>query len=421
MKKIKSCFIVILAVSVLIITCSNPVESEKPELNVNPTSCTFTKNTNTQILIISNNGNGELSWEINNKPVWLEVSKSSGKITTGRDTVISTANLDQGAGEYSGTMNITSNGGNKEIIVSLNISIWVKKKNIPTARVAHAVATLNGQIYALGGFYGENNIEVRLSSVEAYNPVTNNWIAKRNLPYEKSHFSCCSLNEKIYAIGGWHDWVSLLSVAEYNPETDIWVSKSPLPSGRWGHDNAVVNGKIYVIGGARDWPVTEYAESVEEYDPQTDTWTTKSPMPSKRWGLSCSVVNGKIYVIGGCSGSTGRSTVEEYDPATDTWTTKSSMPTARFALFTGVVDNKIYAISGGDVYPVQNCLKTVEEYDPATDTWTTKSSIPAGRVAIGQSSESIDGKIYIIGGRGLTINEVYSDVFEYEPGLDTLH
>ena len=378
MKKLKICFIVILAISVLIITCSNPVESEKPELNVNPTSCTFTKNTNTQTLIISNNGNGELSWEINNKPVWLEVSKSSGKITTGRDTVISTANLDQGAGEYSGTMNITSNGGNKEIIVSLNISIWVKKKNIPTARVAHAVATLNGQIYAIGGRYIENGIEIRLSSVEVYNPVTDDWTEKTQLNTVRSHCVSCSCNEKIYVIGGYDDYEGISNVEEYDPQTDTWTEKSHLNFRRWGHDVAVANGKIYVIGGAREWPIREYVQSVEEYDPQTDTWSTKSSMPFKRRGLSCSVVNDKIYVIGGCYLSTGRSTVEEYDPATDTWTTKSAMPTARFGLFTSVVNGKIYAFGGGDVYPVQNYLTTVEAYDPATETWTTMSTMPSG-------------------------------------------
>lgn len=411
-------FGIILAISVFLITCS-PTESDKPRLRVEPGSCTFSRDAVSDTLTISNAGSGTLSWEINEKPVWIDISKNSGTISTDNDMVIAMADFDRGAGDYSGTMNITSNGG--EISISLNISAWVKKKDMNNARVAHGVAALNGQLFAVGGFRMKNNRETRLSSVEVYDPVTDIWTLKKDLLLEKSHFPCCSLNGKLYAPGGWDGNQGITDVEEYDPETDTWTQKSPLLSDRWGHDNAVVDGKIYVIGGASVWPATlfsDYVQSVEEYDPQTDTWTKKSSLPSPRWGLSCSVVDGRIYAVGGCMDNKGLSTVEVYDPATNTWTTKTSMPTARFAHFTSVVNGKIYAISGSDVYPTENLLTIVEEYNPATDTWVTKSPMPEGRIAAGGSSESIDGKIYIIGGRGLTADNIYRDVFEYEPGLD---
>jgi N-acetylneuraminic acid mutarotase len=411
-------FEIILAISMFVITCS-PTESDEPQLRVEPGSCTFSRNAISDTLTISNAGSGTLSWEIKEKPVWLEISMISGTLSTGNDMVIATADFDRGAGDYSGTMKITSNGGEK--VISLNINAWVKKADMNNARVAHGIAALNGRLFALGGFRMKNNRETRLSSVEVYDPVTDIWTLKSNLLIEKSHFPCCSLNGKLYAIGGWDGSRGITDVEEYDPGTDTWTQKSPLLTDRWGHDIAVVNGKIYAIGGAFVWPVTlfsDYVQSVEEYDPQTDTWTTKSFLPSPRWGLSCSVVDDKIYVIGGCMDDTGLSTVELYDPAANTWTTKTPMPTARFAHFTSAVNGKIYVISGSDFYPTANTLESVEEYDPATDTWTTKSPMPAGRIAAGGSSESIDGKIYIVGGRGLTTDNIYKSVFEYEPGLD---
>ncbi|ODS41136.1 MAG: hypothetical protein A7315_02120 [Candidatus Altiarchaeales archaeon WOR_SM1_79] len=70
-------------------------------------------------MIISNTGEGELSWEIGDKPGWIAVSKSIGKVITGKDTVIVTADVNQQIKTYSGAMSINSNGGSKTITISL--------------------------------------------------------------------------------------------------------------------------------------------------------------------------------------------------------------------------------------------------------------------------------------------------------------
>ena len=131
-------------------------------------------------------------------------------------------------------------------------------------------------------------------------------------------------------------------------------------------------------------------------------------------------MDGKIYAIGGGNDAFEIvATVEEYDPATDIWTEKTAMPTARWGLTTAEVNGKIYAIGGGDVYPPKELLTVVEEYDPATDTWTTKSPMPVGRIGHASSSAAIDGKIYLVGGGGLTPSAAYGEVYEYEPGIDS--
>lgn len=294
-------------------------------------------------------------------------------------------------------------------------SVWTRKADMPTARNAHAVGTVNGKIYAVGG-------EQSLSKVlEEYNPVTDNWIKMTNMPTARGWLSCNSVNDKIYVIGGYSTAFSQSTapiVEEFNPTTDTWTTRSPIPSARWGHGTGTVNGKIYVIGGAINWPVDNYYKKTEEYDPSTDTWVTKSSIPSRRWGLSCCVVNGKIYAIGGYYYGTV-STVEEYDPTTDSWTSKSPMPTARWGLTTATVNGKIYAIGGGNVYPPTKSYKTVEEYDPITDTWTTKTPMPVGRIALAPASVSIDGKIYVIGGGGISASEAHAEVYVYDPMIET--
>jgi hypothetical protein len=110
------------------------------------------------------------------------------------------------------------------------------------------------------------------------------------------------VNGKIYAIGGWCDGAFHSTVEEYDPATDTWTKKADMPTARQWLSTSVVDGKIYAIGG-------KTLSTVEEYDPATDTWMKKADMPTARLGLSTSVVNGRIYAIG----ASGGSVVEEYD------------------------------------------------------------------------------------------------------------
>ncbi len=414
------CFtaILILAISVFFITCSSPTEPENPQLNVNPTSCTFTKNVNIKTLIISNSGSGELSWEITDKPDWLEPSKNSGKITTGNDTVIVIANVNRGLGTYSGTISIESNDGNQVVTVSLEIAIWNKMEDMPTARWGHSSSVLDGKIYAIGG--SNTTEDPAFAMLEVYDPILNIWTPKANMSTARANFSSCVLNGKIYAIGGGRSffWNPLKSIEEYDPETDTWTHKTDMPRARMGLTASVVNGKIYIIGGA-DAHEVSFAE-VDVYDPATNTWTTKADLPTPRFNLTAVVLNGKIYAIGGHIGVPwyGLHKVEEYNPETDTWTTKADMITKRKYFSACTLNGKIYVFGGSQAHGVYT--SSVEEYDPETDpfNWKGKTDIP--NILVGSSAVPYNGKIYVSGGT-ITTNPktIVSTVYEYEPGLDS--
>ena len=291
---------------------------------------------------------------------------------------------------------------------------WTRKANMPTARTGLSTCTVNRKIYAIGGTlsWGGN----KTSIVEQYDPSTDTWTEKAPMPTVRSLFSACEVSGKIYAIGG-SDAVSraLSTVEEYDPPTDTWMRKTDMPTRRFDICAAATNGRIYVFGGSADNGIR--LAIVEEYDPATDTWTRKADMPTVRSAPSASAVDGKIYVIGGFTGPVSESariynTVEEYDPSTDSWTTKTPMTTARTAFATSAVSGKIYAISGT---PFTTYYSTVEEYDAATDIWTFKANIPTARSNFGASE--VNGKIYVIGGMtsGYT---VISIVEEYDTGFD---
>jgi len=255
---------------------------------------------------------------------------------------------------------------------------WTKKADMPNIRYSLSVSEVNGKIYVIGGF--RSNDGVNFSMVEEYNPRTNKWTRKANMPTPRSALSTSVVNGKIYAIGGDSgDYLpapTLSAVEEYDPETDTWTRKADMPTPRGSLCTAVVNGKIYAIGGVTGMAGGggSLVSVVEEYDPVTDTWTKKSAkMPTPRSIFSISVVNGKIYAIGGedrnmnvnnIVNPCGVSTVEEYDPIKDVWTKKADMPTKRCCLSTSAVNGKIYAIGGTDTLLLGEGFATVEEYTP---------------------------------------------------------
>ena len=230
----------------------------------------------------------------------------------------------------------------------------------------------------------------------------------------RSNLAAAAVDNIIYAIGG-NNGTEVGTVDEYDPSTDSWTSKADMPTPRVNHAAAAVNGKIYVFGGEA---AGSDLASVEEFDPATNTWTTKSPMPTARRNAAAAVVGNVIYVVGGCSvscyydGTGALATVERYDPATDTWLTSAPMPTARWALAAATLNGRIYAIGGLGNQGVH--FTTVEEYDPTTDSWSGGSPMSTPRQ--GHTANTVAGRIYVVGGHdGVSPDSYVGAVDEYTP------
>lgn len=199
--------------------------------------------------------------------------------------------------------------------------------------------------------------------------ATDTWTTKSPMSTSRGFHSANVVDGRIYVIGGSRgsgpDASHVRTVEVYDPTTDTWTTKGDMPRAIGAGFSSEVDGKIYVFGGYGG------ARRVDEYDPATDTWTRKSDMPtSSRHALSTSALDGKIYTIGGyvpgVVGYPGVAIVEVYDPAMDTWTTASDMLTGRFGHRSSVVDGKIYVI-GGMGYWIRTAYGIVEEYDPSKD------------------------------------------------------
>jgi N-acetylneuraminic acid mutarotase len=249
-----------------------------------------------------------------------------------------------------------------------------------------------------------------------------NWTRKADMPTQRSGFTTCIVNGKIFAIGGYVDGLgelSLSTVEVYDTKTDTWERKADMPTARTDAATSVVNGKIYAIGGTvlnrfefdvlvngqiRRIPKWKAADipTVEMYDPDTDTWTQKADMPTPRNTSTC-VVDGKIYAIGGTSTkikSFRLDTVEVYDPTTDTWAKAKNMNRARAGAAVSVVDGEIYVMGGTGLPLIINhpgpFLSSMEAYNPQKNRWREIGDMPTAKSS--HTASVINGKIYVMGG-----------------------
>jgi N-acetylneuraminic acid mutarotase len=320
---------------------------------------------------------------------------------------------------------------------------WTQKADMPTARYIPGSAVVDGKIYVIGGApvrYGATPV------LEEYDPATDTWTTRADMPTARQWLAAAAVDGIIYAIGGSEGRPAgdrdLSTVEAYDPSTDTWTKKTDMPSARCTSAAAVVDGIIYVIGGVFATPAgyqtgdVEILSTVEAYDPATDTWTRKADMPTARaWHAAC-VVDGRIYVSGGdtkWSAGPVLTTVEVYDPATDTWTQSSDMPWPRWGHSASVVDGKMHIIGGADgksarllaegkitLEELSELFGSVDVYDPKTDTWTTAALCPLATMQ--HAVAVVDGRIYEIGGwygssLGPVERTIPSIVYEFDPGL----
>ena len=86
----------------------------------------------------------------------------------------------------------------------------------------------------------------------------------RDLPTARYGLAAATLNGRVYAVGGFNSSGFLATVEEYTPpDSGVWVTRAAVPAPRGGPGVATaLNGKLYVIGGNNgssfNWAAGEY-------------------------------------------------------------------------------------------------------------------------------------------------------------------
>ncbi len=212
--------------------------------------------------------------------------------------------------------------------------------------------------------------------------VPNSWTTRIRMPSGRYGLVAASVNGVIYAIGGWRGGTPLRTVEAYNPKTSTlvaWTPRAPLPSGRLlPNGAAVINGKIYVSGGLN--AEGRATSTLFVYDVAGNAWFAKAPMPINSQGGASAAIDGKLYVLATPPGQGGRYTgptrLFRYDPATNSWSERAPAPHHHHRGVARAINGKLYVAGGmtmedpdGTGYAQPKAWAELDVYNPATNTW----------------------------------------------------
>jgi hypothetical protein len=191
---------------------------------------------------------------------------------------------------------------------------------MPTARGEMVAATLNGEIYIIGGRAMDS---YSTGITEIYNPITDSWTTAASTPYPVASAAYAIDNNKIYVIRGEDDnhppagsqnvaGVNSVNFNQiYNPSTDSWSLGNPIPTSTIAGGAGATKGanapeRIYIFGNIAGFLISSNQSYV--YDPATNSWTSGAPMPFACAIPAVAVVNDLLFVIG------DGQNVEQYTP-----------------------------------------------------------------------------------------------------------
>jgi N-acetylneuraminic acid mutarotase len=281
-------------------------------------------------------------------------------------------------------------------------SQWIARPPLRHARGGLGVATVGGQILAIGGFDEDTIFDV----VEARRVSgTGRWRELAPLPTARTNLATAEVGGLVYAIGGIDQAGNTVDVVEtFNPRSGRWTTSLPLPQPRDGPGAASLDGLLYVAGG---FIIPDgVTNSVLVFDPKQNTWTSLAPMPTARERLRLVASGRYLYAVGGAA-PTGQSltTVERYDPKSNRWTTMNPMIQSRLlpcAVQTRVGNRRVLVVVGGFEFSADGALvqtrRTSEVFDPHTGRWTLLDVLlPIARGTHDCATEA-DGTVLAIGG-----------------------
>lgn len=213
---------------------------------------------------------------------------------------------------------------------------WSTISPIQSERCRFSLNAVGNFLFAVGGVCDQVDSSEeawddarRESNCEKYNVVADSWEYIKPLRENRSQHAGAAQGHFLYISGGIDRHLVLSSFWRYDTHGDKWHQKSPMPKPRADHVLLSIEDKIYACGGWFEDPHTGtrvLISDIDVYDVRTDSWylETKNPVPTFHAGITA--VRNKIYFVGGllsdetinCS-----SNIQTYDLATKEWSAQT--------------------------------------------------------------------------------------------------
>uniref|UniRef100_A0A672ML86 Kelch like family member 30 n=1 Tax=Sinocyclocheilus grahami TaxID=75366 RepID=A0A672ML86_SINGR len=212
-------------------------------------------------------------------------------------------------------------------VVSLNNNVYVTGgsrgsqsntwSTTETWKTNHSSATLNGEIYVIGG------TTMDFVEVEHYDPFSNCWTLTGPALKYVTNFTAISCEGKLYLIGSCAVKYNALTMQCYNPVIDSWcIICSPfIPKYLSSPRSVSMDGAIYLVA--------DNTKKVYLYNPEGNMWEKIQFLHTLHENGDLVVLGGQLYVTGGhWKGMEGDYSVEVevYNRASNTWKVACFLP-----------------------------------------------------------------------------------------------
>lgn len=155
------------------------------------------------------------------------------------------------------TSKIWSGIANKAFRYSVSENVWDTIPNLPMdiPVIAASANTIKNKIYIVGGYTVlENDNEISSDQVFEYNPETNTYEEKSNIPVAiDDQVQCVYKDSLLYVITGWSNTTNVANVQIYDPSNDAWSVGTSVPNNSdykvFGGSGTIIGDTIYYEGG----------------------------------------------------------------------------------------------------------------------------------------------------------------------------
>ncbi|WP_345807302.1 Kelch repeat-containing protein [Bacillus pumilus] len=277
---------------------------------------------------------------------------------------------------------------------------WKKRADLPEERLHSSSAVVDGKIFVFGG---SSEKSYSNKNTYMYDPHKNEWSSKADMPRERTDSAAVAIGEKVYIIGGAYQG-STNTIDIYDAELDTWAEAPiniPYLAVTKGDISAsVVNDKIYILATNKS-PNQEH--NFYSYDTKTDKWQQLKMFPQQFTGMSMSeVINNKIYATGGerTVSNHKNAQVYEYSIETNQWVqTKSQLKFYQLGAAFTTYQGKLFMAGGQYDDDRSSLISPYTQYYDVMSNSVKKSISKLPEARVGSSAVTLDGTIYIIGGR----------------------
>jgi N-acetylneuraminic acid mutarotase len=274
---------------------------------------------------------------------------------------------------------------------------WSTAGPVPVARIDHTATLLaDGRVLVAGGLSRPPDPTAgydRLTSVNIYDPKSNNWSGAPDLPFtlgDQGDTATLLRDGRVLVVG------SNTSASLFDPKANRWSAVATLAEPAQLPHTAILlpDGRVLILGSCADRPSfnCDRFATPQLFDPATESWSPAAPMINGREAFSATLLaNGHVLVAGGDGPASVVTSGELYDPTANRWAATADMKLARAGHIATLLRNGSVLVIGG--FFLGN-LRSAELYTPPG----AQASVPAVSTASTPRSQFAGLNAALVGG-----------------------